>query len=275
MSLEEAVSLALRYTSEESRNTLLKLLGKLEQGSNLPVFLTVDDIIADFFGLNLRLEKLGRLLDHDRRFLQPERPLVYFSLDGPYVKWGKRNYNGNPLAYFRRHADVYGRFVTEGRAALFDFDSAIYNALRTHKANKNGSFVRQIELAIPGVKPCGRPEIKQSEIDLIVGAYPHFDGVATRAAYDLTYSRATITRHWRRAGLKVDSSRKSKISEIERQQIIEAHSLYGGSAYQASRNLPFSSNTILKYWRHAGLQVLKRNRTIMEKYEARQLISSK
>jgi len=53
---------------------------------------------------------------------------------------------------------------------------------------------------------------------------------------------------------------KSKSFLSEEAQIIVAYETYDGNAYEASKHLPCSCATTIKYWRNAGLEIQTRGR---------------
>src|SRR3989338_8978248 len=92
--------------------------------------------IDDTDALKERLGLLNDLAKEDKRFLQPERPIVAVSLDpeNPYVRWGARKYGGDPLEYLTRHAGAYkGMSATE----LRKLDPGLYYALHRKGQTKS------------------------------------------------------------------------------------------------------------------------------------------
>ncbi len=264
ISLDIVAQLSEKFFDGRERELIHKLLNRSngEEG----IHFTHDEIVSGIPLTKRRLETLVRLLEEDIRFQQPERQIVYVNLspDNPWIQWKRRRYNKWPIDFFRKHIDIYGRFVEEGRKALQRFDSGLFNALRDNTLEIDKRTVRQIGLAIPKLKPRGNLGHNENIIKQIVLAYEYFDGNVSRASKTLPYSRATITKYWRTAGLKIKSHRNgdfiSKISDKEREQIIEAHGIYSKSAYQAARDLPYHKSTILRYWKQAGLPILKQKR---------------
>ncbi len=264
VSLDTIVQISDRFLDRKEIDLIHKLLENSQ--SNEKVLLTHDEIVGEIPKIRKRLEVLVKLLREDSRFSQPERRIAYVNLgpDNPWIQWKRRKYNGKPIDFFRRHIDVYGRFVEEGRKALQRFDSGLFGALRDNTIEIDERIIRQVELAIPKLKPRGNRGHNENIVKQIVLSYGCFDGNVTRASDALPYSRATIAKYWKTAELKIRSHRNgdfvSKINSREAQQIIEAHNLYGGSAYQAARYLPYHKSTIVRYWKQAGLPILKHKR---------------
>ena len=106
---------------------------------------------------------------------------------------GSRNYNGNPLKYFREHKDVYEGM---GREELSLFDPGLYRTLLRYG---------QLEKAIPFKKKSkGRPPLlAEKQVKKIIKAYKKYDGKAMRAAENSKHHANTFIKYWRREGLKI------------------------------------------------------------------------
>ncbi len=154
ISLDTVAQLSDRFFNERERELVHKLLDRSNGEGGIP--LTQNEIVSGIPIIKIRLETLIRLLEEDERSQQPGRQITYVNLDpdNPWIQWKPRRYNGRPIDFFRKHIDVYGRFVKEGRHALGSFDSSLSVTLRRCKETLgDGMVVRQIELAIPNLKP--------------------------------------------------------------------------------------------------------------------------
>ncbi len=94
-------------------------------------------------------------------------------------------------------------------------------------------------------------EVTAEDIEEIIRAHMFYSGNASEAARNLTFGRTTITKYWKRSGLKP----KSRTPNPEQlQQIIQAHSIYSGNAKEAAKHLPYGRTAVTKYWINAGLE---------------------
>ena len=108
--------------------------------------------------LKLLEQRYGR----NGRIVLPPRPIktVTRQSNGELkIRYGDRRYNGDPLAFFEEHADVYGGLTRRG---LQKFDPGLYQAIR---------LSGQMSSAIPiRVFAPGRP-ISKDQIDRIIVTY--------------------------------------------------------------------------------------------------------
>ena len=84
-----------------------------------------------------RLSEVVYKYERDGRLVLPARTIVAIRFTPLSIRFGRRNYNGNPLGYFLEHKDDYGGM---SRAELASFDGGLYRVLRKH---------RQLSEAIP------------------------------------------------------------------------------------------------------------------------------
>ncbi len=97
---------------------------------------------------------------------------------------------------------------------------------------------------------------KQPKVNVrrIIAVHKKYDGNAMVASRKLGYNASTVRRHWRDAGLQSQGKAKSrKLSERQIKSVLAAHRKYKGNAAEASRHLPWSDQTIMDYWKRAGL----------------------
>lgn len=267
VTLCEAVGTSYSFLNERQREIQLRLLS--DSDAHGATYLRADEIVADYLGIKQRSEEVRRLIEQDIRFRQPGRRFVSVKLDdGFYMRWERRNFKGNPLAFWNEHLDVYERFVEEGRKALSVFDQSLYAALNRCKTKiESGKEVRLIELAIPKKK---KPSLYRSygvnEVVLreIHNAYNLFNGDTTNAARHLHCSRNTIAKYWRKSGLEIRPGGRYLPKE-ERKKIVMAHLDCDGNASRAATVLPYHTTTILRHWREEGLPIFGRGRPVRRK----------
>jgi transcriptional regulator with GAF, ATPase, and Fis domain len=170
----------------------------------------------------------------------------------------RRNYDGNPLSYFRSHLEDFEQY--KNRSQLAKGDKGMYRALIR---------ASQLEEAIPEADEFhvrmgrkggkGEPFLEEREINKIIIAHQTYNGNATEAARHLPHSSSTIIEHWRKKGLKI-RKRGRKKSDLQQKEIIDSYDPYNGNAAEAARHLPHSPPTFRKYWREKGLKIRKRGK---------------
>jgi len=228
---------AIAVLSGEIDELDLKLMNQLlNQDKTTKLNIPPEELLASVPEIRKRLEVLAKIYEKNGRLVIPQRPIVHINFDPFKIKFGQRDYNGDSLAFFRKHQSVY-RGMT--RSELARFDQGLYLTLR-----RSG----QISKAIPKVKK--RPLSPKENIEVLV-AYSQFDGNAKKAASHSPYSRETFRRKWKRAGLNAKG--RGNLSPNQMNLIIHSYQKYEGNSCEAARHLPYSRSSIRKYWEKAGL----------------------
>ncbi len=237
ISINEAISILERRMDEHSCELMRQLLHQGSSGGYLPLNISPEEIIENLPAIQLRLEELAYQYEKDGKIVTPPRPIIAVRFDPLAIRFGRRRYNGNPLAFFRAHPDVYeGRSRTEFER----FDGGLCTSLRKY---------RQIDEAIPISDGWRLPQAKKEGI---VAAYKTYEGNASEASRHMTHSIQTILRCWEDAGLDI-MQQGHPLEEAQIAEIVAAHPTYKGNASEASRHLPYHMDTISKYWKVAGL----------------------
>ena len=171
-----------------------------------------------------------------------------------------RKYENGALAYFREHSELYAGM---NRGQLSKKDSGLYRTLL-----REGT----LELAIPVAKESsvnvgkrngkqyGRRYLSQSQIEEVLAAYETFEGNASQAAKTLPCSRTSVLRRWKKAGFMAHPRGRRGLMQKQIDEICEAYKTFNGNALQASRILPYTHQSIQRYWEKAGLAIVKNNR---------------
>ncbi|HLC60015.1 MAG TPA: hypothetical protein VJJ52_01150 [Candidatus Nanoarchaeia archaeon] len=128
------------------------------------LLLSKEAVISQIPQIQERVEILTRRYERDGRIVIPARPIVYVRFNPElYIKFGRRRYNGNPIAVYEANREVYDGM---SRGKLSYFDKGLYGALL-----KSG----QIDIAIPKPTRIPRPiriprlsSLPQSEVDGIL-----------------------------------------------------------------------------------------------------------
>ena len=158
----------------------------------------------------------------------------------PETIW--RNYNGNPMVYFREHEDEYKGLSRRG---LYEKDTGMYQALLKYK---------QLDEAIPEIKDGGFKPVAASKIKKLFKVYK---GDATIAAKKVGIATATATTYLRKAGFEIAplGFLKNRIPEEVKKAVVDAHKK-NNIASQVADNFCIAGDTVLRFWREAGLPIL-------------------
>lgn len=225
---------AVKQLIESSRNREI----------NLPV--SRDKIIEDKENIEKKIEEIAERFERNGQLFIPRRTIVSVEFDPLKIKFNQRHYNGNPLAFFRKHEETY-RGIS--RTQLSRLDSGLYWAL---------SNAEQLDDAIPQVlKRVNR--LSKDKIDEILNAYDIYDGKATLAAHNLEVCEYSILKYWRRAKLKIRKRGNHGLPEKMIDKIINAHSTCKGSPTHAARELRISIPSIYRYWKASELEARKKD----------------
>ncbi len=175
------------------------------------------------------------------------RPIIQIE---PNIKLGRREYNQNPLALFRKYEKFYGNM---SRTQLFDLDPGMYEALRTWK---------QLEIAIPEIKPKFRTVSARKEKE-IINTYKTIKS-PTEIAKKLKISRFAVDYYLtkkhklRKPNKRVGTPGFSK-KMIE--DIIECLKKCKKSS-KVAKCYGITRFTVTKHGRRAGIPILPRGRQI-------------
>ena len=220
------------------------------QGTSLA--LAIKDLAADFLGIKLRAEILGKFFDYDIRFRQPGRTIIYANLDidRPKIKFSSRRYNRDPLGFFEKHKDLY---CYMSRHELQKFDAGLYSALLGHTIKlTDGRTVKQINVAIPEKL---QRDYKGNPLEFFRSS----ERIKSMSRWSLQQTDRGLYDALLRYG-QIDQAilevRVKKRTEEEKSRIVQAHSLYAGNLNLASRQLGVHTRTISLIWKKHGLRAM-------------------
>ena len=165
------------------------------------------------------------------------------------IKFGRRTYNKNPLAFFREH-DFY---KNKSRTEIYNIDAGMYEALRRWG---------QLHIAIPEVKPIPYKRISKKKEKEIIEASKIFTS-PTDIARKLNITRATvdyytITKH------KLRKSNKKGAVGYPKQMIEDIVECLRECkiASKVAEYYGVSMRTVVRYGREAGVPILSRGGNI-------------
>ena len=174
------------------------------------------------------------------------------------MKYGRRNFKGNPLRFFREHPDVYADLSRKG---LYHFDHPLYESLREHG---------QLDEAIPILL---RRQMRGEDEITLIAAHRICDS-AKMVADALSYDQRYVLKVWHRYDLPLynrreqhhkaeEQSRRRKnnggqflILPLEEQlKIVGAYFPSNKNGKKAAKALGRSMNTIISIWRYVSFEI--------------------
>ncbi|MFH0936212.1 MAG: hypothetical protein V1815_00865 [Candidatus Woesearchaeota archaeon] len=199
--------------------------------------------------------------------LIPKRPIIEVKFTDKDLKiiFGRRNFNGNPLAYFLEHYS--NKNLTRGE--FEDLDKSLFNALHRHK---------QMKLAIPitvynhyNGDPLTFFEKKYRDKKISRWELQQKDGGLYRALFDKGLLDKAISE-------KILGNPGPKYIEDETlKKLKDLYKKYNGIAIDASsrRNGSlYSYYTILRGWEHLDLNIGKKGGRKLNNEEVNQVIAA-
>ena len=158
-SIEEVMSLLERKLDRADMRILHHLLkcvkkGMKFKGSSL-------DILSNIEEIQTNLSELARVYKAEGKVFVPKRPFLHIDFNPSLIKFGKRNYHGDPLAFYRGNIRIYAGMR---RGELSRFDPGLYSQLIYHA---------QLDEALPRRTYRGYP----SPLDYLK-AHSEFDGLS-------------------------------------------------------------------------------------------------
>ncbi|MFC1753970.1 hypothetical protein ACFL96_11370 [Thermoproteota archaeon] len=220
-------------------DTEYELFKRLISNKRMAESVDPESLVTHISIIKENLQGLLEKYSKSGQIVLPHRPIVHVKLGPPLVlKFRRRNYQGNPLAYFREHIDIYKGL---SRLDLETYDSGLYQQLKKYG---------QLDNAIPEIlnKPLTPEQHAQ-----VVQAYYDYEGNACKADQNLPFAQSTIISHWRKEDLEIRPMVRDSLPQEDIDRIIEAHSLYNGNCHKARDKIKISRPTIRKYWKQAGL----------------------
>ncbi len=242
ITLQEAVSLLDGQMDKDAMSLIQSLMARSESGEGL-LGIEAGSVGSLVPEVQHRLGQLAEKFTFDGRILIPPRPIKRIDIDKGIIEFGPRQYNGNPLAYFRANIDWYRGM---SRTQLDRFDQGLARSLREHG---------QMDAAIQE-KICGVP-LSQDLIEKIVSAHPTYGGTASRVAAEIGCSGYSVTKYWRQHGLDI-KPKGNPLNPSQISNLCGAYGVYGGNVSRAAMHLPHGRGQIRKYWVMNGLEVTNR-----------------
>ena len=245
-SLDEVLSVLDGYI-DKSDSDLIKQL--VPQEDNFRELLSdKEKVIENASFIHSKLEELVHVYEKNGKIIIPKRPMLEVKFCPLKIKFGRRNYKGkSPLDFFMENSETYQDMT---RVELQKFDGGLYSSLW-----RRG----QLDEAIPEKYSQGC-ELSAMQIEQIIVAVLKNNKDVIQTARETGFSVPTIRRYAKFSGFDIpdhrknNSGRKKHLSEREINEIVTSYDTYHGNASEASRNIPYSVCTVLKYWNERGLK---------------------
>jgi hypothetical protein len=231
---------ALDYVKDHLDKTDYFLFCQLVENPENRLNISRNQLVERIPTIQRRLESLAKRYEREGQLVIPKRPIVHVKFDPLFIKFGRRNFNGDPLSFFRKHKKTYGRL---SRTELAGFDRGLYRSLL-----KQG----QLEQAIPET----RHRNFNGDPLSFFRENSKYSGLSRTelARIDPTLYGSLIS--YNQLGQAIPETKPhsgKRLSESEVREIIEARDTYKGDASKASRHLGRDRRTVIKYWRRAKL----------------------
>ena len=217
------------------------LLCQLVDNPENPLNVTRDQLLDRVPIIQKRLESLAKKYEKQGRLVIPKRPIIHVDFDPLSIKFKRRNYQGDPLSFFREHKRTYGEL---SRTELSEFDRGLYRSLLKHG---------QLEQAIPET----RHRNFQGDPLSFFRKHTKYSGLSRTelARLDPTLYGSLITYGQLEQAIPETKPHSGKrFSESRVKEIILSRSTYNGDALKASQHLGCDKRTVLKYWGQAELK---------------------
>ncbi len=175
-------------------------------------------------------------------FIQ-KRPIIQIQP----IKFGRRNYNGDPLAFFNSHIGSYKGLI---RSKLLKLDSGLYTSLVRWN---------QIDVAIPKITPPGAStKLKEEKINAIIESYQNCK-IVQRVAKEHGVSRSVVDKYLIKKGLKEPRKKRGTYGYPQKKidKIIKAYDKCK-IASQVAKKFGVCRFTITKHWRKEGFKITSR-----------------
>ncbi len=240
--LTASQQIMLQHLVRESRKQERERSSDTDEEYTVPV-----DVLQSSSSLVSRIDAIAHTFTAEGKILIPRRPIVYIRWNPSlWVKYGRRNFGGNPLQFYRDNIDVYDQCKT--RLALRRFDYGLLEALRR---------AGQLDNAIPAVPLGEQSRVKLTEAqeaEIVIAYRAHRKSIrAIKRNISFTAYDEVIKRCLRKHDLEIrEPCWQPSIPSNEQERIRQAFVTYG-SATEAAEHVPYSMRTILKYARLGGL----------------------
>ncbi len=225
--------------------SILRQIIQCNGSRDLELNLSPQDLVDNAEAIKNYIVQTAEKFAPEGKLLIPHRPIVYVGFTPFRIRFGRRRYHGDPLAFFRRH-DVY-RDMTKRK--LRTTDKALYLALQ-----KAG----QLDQAVKGTNRSfgGDPEkyfLERRDSD--------FRGVETasqlrKADFSLfmaLFRRGTLYNVVTKSPPPIRNSPPNKLNDRQVLEIFSAYSGAGNNVAETSRITGLSEPTIRKYLRKGRL----------------------
>ena len=239
--------------------TFQMLVHLFQRSQTLPFDVTVEKVILSIPRLEEAIDYLSRHYGSPSGVYFLPRTIVHVNSNPFSIKFGKRNFDKNPLAFLRQHERAYTGLM-DGRLArgrLAKLDGGLYWSL---------GHYGQLDEAIPTKRSNGHGEV---DVQKVIAAHPLYDGNASEASRNLPYVPQTFLKYWKEAGLPI--KKPGQWSKASRDEIIASLKKHNGNQTAVMEELGCSKYAVRKHRRDALLKAtgrqFPRRKTQLQKTE--------
>ncbi|MBU2616166.1 MAG: hypothetical protein KKC19_03620 [Nanoarchaeota archaeon] len=245
-SLDEVLSVLDGNIDKNDLDLIKQLVPQEENFREL--LLDKERVIENVSFIHSKLEELVHVYEKNGKIVIPKKPLIEVKFSPLRIKFGRRNYNEEtPLDFFKENIKTYKGMT---RVELQKFDGGLYSSLWRWG---------QLDEAIPEKFSQGC-KLSAMQIEQIIVSVLKNNKDVIQTARETGFSVPTIRKYAKFSGFDIPDNRKNSpgrkkhLSEQQINEIISSYDIYNGNASEVSRNLPYSINSVLKYWKKEGLE---------------------
>lgn len=140
MTLNEALSFLENELDHLDMQILRQLLHPVEDCGDIRVEINPDYLRENLVQVQKRIKQVATILDDKGRVVIPKRPVKEIKFDPFVIRFGKRDFKGNPLKVIQDHPEIFGRMSSKD---LYRFDPGLYHSLLRHGQLKQANLVRR------------------------------------------------------------------------------------------------------------------------------------
>ena len=279
----------------------IDVLSRLMEGQKVEFDVSLDYLLDNAEQIGERIRGVYERYEQDGVILLPRRQIVSVSFDPFEIEFGNhigrkltdeeksviveayRKFDGNAVAMARhlgyspatvmKYCREVGLQFREGGGKLNSQKINLIISAHTLLDGNANNTAKKVGCSHSTVLRYWRREgldinpnggdwnrLSETEQSRIVSTYSEFRGRAGAVARHLGYSERTVIKYWREAGFKIDGKTKA-LQSGDISSIVSAHSEFNGNANRVAGHLGYSRNTVLRYWRKAGLEIRQKRNT--------------
>lgn len=220
----------LRVISEDlsdKEKEVLVRLAEYGRSSDATVDGTIDDVIGSLDEMKTILSEMADKYDRGRKVVLPPREVRRFSFNPFRVRYRKRIYGGDPLAFYFKHKEEF--YEGLNRKRLQQFDPGLFKELK---------YSNQLNESVPTTQ----------KSTAIIAAYEPFDGCVKRVSRELGFHHVTVSKYWKSVGLQPKGRSGAPSLSIEKREELRSALIRNkGNQSKTTRETGIARDTMVKY----------------------------